>query len=597
MNVRKFIAAVVVGTTVGLIIQPTARAASKPTKKTTKVAAKSKAKPVAASKPGAAAKSGVIALTTKGKGKTISPGTVSDGSAVPAPPTDIPKFNINLPRDGARAAIAALKKATTAQERATIWLGIYRATGIPVLDETGSGIGTGSNDPLGPPWWMVWSMSAGRMDQGIPLTDLARLMTRNTPGLVDGGVNDLVAGLRSELRSLSSLNVPSKFVAQLLAERFFETSKGILDENFDPSTARVDVATAQFFMWAAIRGALNDIGKTGGFKASLNEESTQFGQNGITARFQEQTTTAPEAKIRTPRKCSELFGDEQSTWIANWIYNKFLLSGITLPGGVDLGTFTKTFAKGMDSAEDALNGTVGKNEKGVKSVTGALGYANGVFAALSFALQFSGISVGGVAPELERTTDTRAGKAITVEVELWYALPDAMKGIPDGESFLGCAFNTLSNALGIGATLPTAGVMPGVSVKIIPGKGFNRIMFNNYKQIKQVADAQGKVDVELIGRPQPQRIKEPKAVDYVYSLRVQATTDPVDAGALFNFFFDTFTAVGNPSISGTAGVFVDYLRTIHWEFGELEAPLIDWEEADALCPARGTNFMLSPRYC
>jgi hypothetical protein len=44
-------------------------------------------------------------------------------------------------------------------------------------------------------------------------------------------------------------------------------------------------------------------------------------------------------------------------------------------------------------------------------------------------------------------------------------------------------------------------------------------------------------------------------------------------------------------------VIVDYMRTIHWEFGELEAPLIDWEEADALCPARGANFMLSPRYC
>lgn len=536
------------------------------------------------------AASAALRARSVGKGLVVGPNSPVPGVVVPPPPTPPPPLQGN-PSEMVNFARPALTKATTTDERAAIWLSIYAAAGIPVLDESGRGIGTGSIDPIGPPWWMVWSMAAARADQGISLNDLARAMSPRDPAAAKAAVEAMAKDLRMQHESKTPNT--SAFVAHFVGQRFLSTSKGIRDASFDPATTRLDMATAQFFSWAIIRGTLGSLGQSGRIKAPANI-STTFYQTGLTGQ------AASDAPGPQPKKCSELFGTEQGTFWTNFLLNKFLISGVSLPGGIDLPTWTSNLGNLLDSPEDALNGTVGKFEKSAKAVANRLGVANAVFSLLSFLLQYSGISLAGVAPELVRTKNRTPGAAITAEVEIWYSLPKAMKGIPDGASKLGCAFNTLANALGVGATLPTEGPMGGVTVEVGPGKGFGRMMFN-FINFRQTADENGHVDVPLIGRAQAKKIPNPTPVKYVWSIRVHSTTDPVDGASLFNFFFDSFTAVGTANIPAGINAVVDFAKLTPVDLGELEGPLIDWEDGEEPCQVRGGNFLvgggITRRFC
>jgi hypothetical protein len=548
---------------------------------TKKKAAKKVAKK--ALSPAAAA---ALRARSVGKGVVVGPNALLP-IEVPPPPSTLPAPLTGSSADMVNFARPALTKANTTEERAAIWLSIYAAAGIPVLDESGRGIGTGSIDPIGPPWWMVWSMAAARTDQGISLNDLARAMSSRNPEAAKAAVDAMAKDLR--MQHVSPTSKTSSFVAHFVAQRFLSTSKGIRDDSFDPATTRIDMATAQFLLWATIRGSLASMAKSGLVKAPANIATT-FYQTNVLAQ------AASDTPGLQPKKCSELFGTEQGTFWTNFLLNKFLISGVSLPGGIDLPTWTSNLGNLLDSPEDAINGTVGKFERSAKSVASSLGKVNAVFSILSFILQYSGISLAGVAPELERTKTRTDGAAITAEVEIWYSLPKAMKGIPDGASKLGCAFNTLSNALGAGATLPSEGPMGGVEVVVGPGKGFGRMMFN-FINFRQTADENGHVDVPLIGRAQTKKIPNPVPVKYVWSIRVHSTTDPVDGAALFNFFFDSFTAVGTVNPLAGIGAVVDFVKLTPVDLGELEGPLIDWEDGEEPCTVKGGNFLISPKFC
>jgi hypothetical protein len=546
----------------------------------TEAATKKKATKTKASAQPTKAAAETLRTRSVGKGALVSPSSPVPDIVVPSPPTPRAALTGSAP-DMVNSAREALAKATTADERASIWLSIYAAAGIPVLDESGTGIGTGSIDPIGPPWWMVWSMSAARTDQGISLSDFARAMAPRGAG--DAAAASMVADLRAQADS-SNQNPASRFVARFVGQRTLSTSKGIYDPSFNPATSRIDMATAQFFLWALTRGSLRASLKAGMIKAPANI-SSKFYLSALPAQAAADIPGVP------PKKCSELFGDEQTTFITNFVLNKFAVSGIALPGGIDLPTFSSNFAKLLDTGSDeSVLGQVGKFEKKLGAVTTAMGRVNAVFSLLSFILQYSGISLAGVAPELIRTKNTNAGAAIIAEVEIWYSLPKAMKGIPDGASKLGCALNTLSNALGVGATLPSEGPMGGVEVEVGPGKGFGRMMFNFIK-FRQTADENGHVDVPLIGRPQKKKIPNPTPVNYRWSIRVHSTTDPVDGAALFNFFFDSFSAVGTLNPLAGVGAVVDFLKLTSFDLGELEGPLIDWEDGEEPCQVKGGNFL------
>jgi hypothetical protein len=527
---------------------------------------------------------------TKGKGAVIAPGApfVDPGSAPPPAPLVLACCD---EREMARTARKALLAAKSAEERTAVWLGIYKAAGIPVLDESGRGIGTGLIDPLGPSLWMVSSMAVARFDQGISLRELAKLMDRGDASTDDEAAATLAKDLRDQVRS-TFINVPSKFVATYIDEVALETSKGLRSEAaIDPAVIRLDLASAQFLLWATMRGSLRLLMKSGAIKAPAQKGAVFF-ESAVSMQ------AAEEKPGPQPRKCSEAFGNEQTTFLTNWLLNKFAIAGVSLPGGVDLPGVVSSLAKRLDGPTDPLNATVGKLEGGVKVVANALGIINAVFAVLSTLLQFTGIVVEGIAPKLIRTTDTKAGQQATLSLTLAYRPRKAFEGLPDaGQTGLGCLFNYVSTVLGAGATLPSEGPIAGVMVETIPGKGFGRIRFNNYKQIKQLSDANGHVDVELIGRPQPKKIPKPQAIDYVYSVRIRSTIDPLDAGTLFNFFFDSFAAVGTGSIPGGIGAIIDVLRLTPYDMAELEAPLIDWKDADEICPGKGGNYLAGIRFC
>ncbi len=587
MNLRRAIVLGLIGSLYSALLIPSSSVAMTKKKAVTKKVTTAKA---GGSVPSAAT-AALWRAQTKGKGQVVAPNASVSDAGVPAPPAPLVLVCCNE-RDMARTALKALAAARTVDERSAVWLGIYAAAGIPVLDESGLGIGTGSIDPLGPSWWMVSSMAVARSDQGISLRDLAKAMDRGDASTDDVAVETLVKDLRAELRSTSTNNLPSRFVANLINEKLFETSKSFGgDATFDPSTARLDLATAQLLLWATARGSLRLLIKSGVVKAPASKGTILFASGvGMQA--------SSEAPGPQPRRCSEAFGTEQVTYTSNWLLNKFALAGVSLPGGIDLPGVVSSIAKRLDGPTDALNGTVGKLEGGVKAVANTLGTINAVFALLSVLLQYSGIIVYGETPQLVRTTTTKAGQLITLDINLAYLPQKAFQGLPDaGKTGLGCLFNYVSNVLGAGAALPSEGPIAGVAVEIIPGKGFGRAMFNNYKQIKQLSDASGHVDVELIGRPQAKNIPNPKSVEYVYSVRVRSTIDPVEAGALFNFFFDSFTAVGTASVPGGAAALADFLRLMPFDIDELEAPLIDWEDAKEPCPAKGGNFLVAPRFC
>ena len=146
------------------------------------------------------------------------------------------------------------------------------------------------------------------------------------------------------------------------------------------------------------------------------------------------------------------------------------------------------------------------------------------------------------------------------------------------------------------AGLPTDGPMGGGAVEVGPGKGFGRMMFN-FINFKQTADENGHVDVPLIGRAQTKKIPNPTPVNYVWSIRVHSTTDPVDGASLFNFFFDSFTAVGTANIPAGVNAIVDFMKLTPVDLGELEGPLIDWEDGQEPCQTKGGNFLISPKFC
>jgi hypothetical protein len=459
------------------------------------------------------------------------------------------------------AELAAAVSGETDVDPVAGWLAVYEQLGLPVIGPDGAGIGPTDDDPIGPAYDMVWMLApTSTLPAGAALTDLVRAyLDDGTPseGLADG----LLADLRADT---ASTDPRLALFGNFVRERALRTGLGsdLLDLETVAADVSVDAATAQLISWAVIRG--------------MTAIAASGGSDVVGFRSPARTAEAVRAQPPATTPCSQIWGDEDTTYWVNWFANK-IGTGTQLPG--------------MEAATKGLLEKIAELNPGILSPTTAdrvnkVGkVTNVVTGLLSLILSVSSLDVDAVQdPDpFERNKKILQGRGKSTVIT-WVVRID-IGNLPDGNNRLICAASFLLNTMGVGFSLPSSAVLEGVDVRFLGRQGFGERLNTagayvelDANELTMTSGPGGQIRTTVTGKAQrrdfPDRSKE---IIREFSIDVSAQVEPENLNSLLNIFFDGLTFGVSPDGYGIAAGAIDIARTLHWDMGEYVFRMIDWQ--------------------
>ncbi|GMV18150.1 MAG: hypothetical protein AMXMBFR56_63740 [Polyangiaceae bacterium] len=491
------------------------------------------------------------------------------------------------PREQARKLADALEDP---KQRLAAWLRIYEALDVPVYGVTGEGLGKTAADTPGPYFWTVWLMSGlEKKATGVRLSDAGGILTLGLTGADSQAVGKaLLEDIRANAKRSGA---PAQLLAELVRERVRRgrSRVDLLDEKVGTELV-IDLPTVHLLSWLSFRGALarsHPDGKTG----SLGPGDARAPNESIWARVSPaELTLIPEAHAAAGGfNCSELLGDKETT---GWVKGVLKLAG----GGGSL-AFEDGAKAGLPKTSELVAKALGASGDGAKKIGSATSYANTVTSALStyLAIHFMALRIDSDPPQLERTKKTTDGKEQKHRIQI---ITDS-EGFPDGKNLEACLTSFGLNAFGVSFKLPEDGKgLSGVGVQFKEGTGFDRVLWGNYKHLKQLADDKGFVDLTILGRAQKRDLPDSaKSWETEYSFFVEAQPEKEDLGSIVNMFWSSLKAAGGAKASGLAGPILQLAKVTHWSLGEQAFVVIDWKPPGWKVSGKKDEAVFSGQVC
>lgn len=512
-----------------------------------------------------------------------SPESTSKGSkksptfsnpAVPAPPTPAASPPGN---PAARAKMyskmldAKGAGKADAEARAAAWLALYSELEVPVYGADGEVVNGAPGGLPGPKYWNVWLASGMDRNQAhLPLSDAGRILSVTVEGADAADVTLLfIKDLRAAAKSKDK---GARLMAHFVRERILrgpskmdilarETKETDLAKN-----ALIDPPTMQLVSWLSMRSVVF------GIAAEENaKKGTGLGIDPATAASFARTLIEP---LLTPSpayaagsfNCDELLGSKEVT---AWVNKALTYVNGVLHADLPFSSFP--------SVRDALLSKMGVGEGKLGKISGALSYGNAMASILSLAMQVNALTltIDSQPQVLERTKNQNPGKEQHHDIRIVFDNGD----IPDAGNLRNCMMTFAANVSGVGLNFPANGSSPGkVGVEITAGDGFDRVEFADYKQIKQDADENGNVKLDIRGRGQKRDLpKSAKALDAQYSFHVSSQVEEEDLGSIGRMLFDSLVAVGTPNPANFVAPALDVLKVTKWDLGEQSFAVTDWQ--------------------
>ena len=430
------------------------------------------------------------------------------------------------------------------------WLAAYAEFAVPVIDARG--VSTIGGDPVGPHWdevWAVTGMSRGRAT--VPLGDAGKVLGWDAATPADP------ATLLSDLRNAAVGADPSAQTLALFIQGRSIANGGadLLDPATTPEHVWLDAATIQLVNWVVARGVLALIIPTDTTTVSAPATSSGF------------AASRPVARRADSTPCAEILGSSDETSWINWVIGK-LGGGIgaegvgALPGVVELWVTQATkLTSGAEAAKLA----------GARAAS-VINKLNIAASLISLIAQVNALTINtAIDPDpLIRHRQASDGDSATIHVEVTFAASKF-----DGNDKAFCVLSLLSNALGVGLSLPADGTkLAGIELVVTPGQNFpDKVYFADSGAPKRVTDDQGVVLIDVQGHARnktlPETAKEKKDE---FGLNYAAQVGPVSAQTLMNVFID-----GLQLTKGVPGAALDIAKTLHFDLGEFVYPFTDFE--------------------
>lgn len=462
---------------------------------------------------------------------------------------------------------AALAKAVAPGGQAALapLLAAYRAAGIPVIGGDGHPLAGFEADQIGPGWWQVWLSAGGNPKFAISLTDATKLLVAMpaAPTLDTGAV---AAAAMADLRTMAGdSDAHRRFFARFIAD--LSTARSGVDA-LAPATTADDLKLSPVAVEFLVAGMLRSIA----IAAVTANPASALRPAPLIASIDPTTPLGPpplEADAPAGNPCNPTGDLEATSYWTQWIASK-LTGGLNLPG--------------MDGAMKSAVELVVKNAELASKVGRAAAILGGAIAALTFLLEMATLSVMiDVTPPLERTKDaTSPGKQAVLSATLKYDLNGS--SLDGGVGVKNCLLVFL-NALGIQATLPANGAVPGAMLKFLGEEGFNQgtidtggfVLFTNgASQITQPTGDDGVAKIDIEGRAQKKQIPD-SAPEWHRNatVRIFAQPEAENARSLANMFWDSFVAAGAGPVGAVAPI-IDILKGDMFDLGDYGFLVVDW---------------------
>jgi hypothetical protein len=479
------------------------------------------------------------------------PGPLPDVK-VPTPPTAAA-----LPDGTPEDQATALAELTDAAKGDPLpgWLTVYDAVGVPVIGQDGRPIGVDGGVPIGPDWWSVWSavrmanpkLGIGMVDLGVLLVDI------DATDRPDGAV--LGAALLDDLRAdIASGDPARELFGAFIREKVRRGPAGVdlADPAVTAEQVSLDGPTVQLIGWMALRAVLVAAAVPAGGAHSQRAPALAPTQ-----------TSTPATGLCSPddRKHAQ---DIIATAM------KQILGGVTIPGVGNLPGFISSVV-GEEQGADAAKAANDAYRK-VRQFTDILSLL-----LLLLSIRLDGVIDG----KLERTHGTSDGKQKDTDFRLYMDPSDTL----DGDKPLGCVLGYLAASFGLKLKLPGKGPVVGAEVVVTGADGFdghgNRVLFEDYKQLKQDTNSHGEVKIGVLGRRQKTEIpKDAAPIDEEFSMDLAAQPQAETAESLLSLFIDSFNFGLKPLAGSLVKPIIDLAKAIHWDFGEYVFPMTDWESCE-----------------
>jgi hypothetical protein len=512
-------------------------------------------------------------------GGTPTPASTSTPDFTPKPLPTLPPPPVPLmttqanPEQQAGELADAIASAPDNITRLAAWLGVYQAVGMPVLNEDGTSATNTGDDPLGPPYWLVWYFSG--MDipgRGISLADASHVLTAKPDGSFDSKSDQI---LLDDLRQLINSKDPQEqLLGYFIRERILRCSSKIdlMDPIANPDEMGIDVATVNLIQWVLARNMLFNIAQT---------------QGSTTTTVLPVVYQLPSLRMQEKGgwKCSEMMGSETSTSVIKWMLNK-------LNGGIEI-PLAGSFKGAVNLALEQL----GASADLVKNVGEVKEHIKTAASVLSFAAQLNSLMVvptdmtdGG----LVRSMDIRDGNTDTIQWQLSY---DRNK-LPDGDSLSVCMINYITSTYG-GFTLPTAEDIKGAEITFSPGTNMPSIVRfdttgSNYTMsggnFSLTTNDKGIAELNVIGVGQKKNLPSTSKPDHkTYEIHVSAQPEGITAKSIADQFMSSLAFWKDPGVENLIEPVLGLLKTFHYDLGGYGFSLTDWSAITAFRPLGGKS--------
>jgi hypothetical protein len=452
-----------------------------------------------------------------------------------------------------------LDEASNETERLAAWLAVYQSVGIPVIAAGGSAITDTGDDPIGPPFWMIWYFSEeDYLGRGIPLTDAARAIA----GLDDGAVaSEAGQYLLEDLRAAAVSPDPDVSLFGLfIRERIWRGHPGMdmMDLARTPDALTIDAATAYLMSWPYIRQLI--------YTAAIADEATSSLHQAKAVPHSR--NPAPVAESTT---CTEFFhGSSNEVAVLEWAADKVFNGIEVIP---QIGTF-----KGLGKVDGVFD-RLFKDAFGEKAeLAGKIMARIQDFGKLmTLVNQVSAMELVVVSPEpLIRTRDKSPGEDRPISFRLSFN-PEKIKRNKAFDCFLRVAGMVGSYKA------PEAEAIAGAVVAVMQGNNMptkvtiqgnlNPATSSWGGGYEYHTDDNGTFTVQFQGAPQPREIPDSvDGYDETYSVHIRAQPQPVTGSSLLDQFLEGLIKPGIPGLGpilNTAGKFT-------FDMGEFELPMVDW---------------------
>jgi len=480
---------------------------------------------------------------------------------LPPPPAPLISTQAN-PDQQAGELADAIASAPDNITRLAAWLGVYQAIGMPVLNEDGSSVTNTGDDPLGPPYWLVWYFSGMHIPgRGISLADASHVFTAKPDGTFDSKSGQI---LLDDLRQLiNSTDPQEQLLGYFIREQILRsTSKvDLMDPAANPDEMGIDVATVNLIQWVLARNMLFSIAKS---------------QSSTTNTMSPVVYELPYNHMQESGgwKCSEFMGSETSTTVIKWMLNK-LNDGMEIPLA---GSFKGTVNLALEQ--------LGASAELVTKVGEVKEYIKTAMSVYSFAAQLNSMMVEpDMNGALVRTQNIQDGNTNTIRWHLFY---DRNK-LPDGDDLTVCMINFVTSTYG-DFTMPTAEDITGSEITFSPGENIPTIVRfdttgsgSNYTMsggnFSLTTKDKGIADLNVIGVGQKKNLpSSAKPLNKTFTILVSAQPEGITAKSIADQFMSSLAFWKDPGAIKLIEPVLGLLKTFHYSLGEHGFAVTDWSE-------------------